>query len=350
MPKKIAPALWLVLQELKNNLARLLSSEQRRLLLAVSGGADSLALAHACAQLAQELQLTLKVCHVEHGLRGSEALTDAELVERFCNQLQLDFVRCSVDVKTFCQLQGCSVEEGARLLRYEALKAEARKLGGAIVVTAHHRDDQVETFLLKLLRGAGPEGLRGMQPLSRRGELLLCRPLLNLGRRELEEYCRTAGIVYCQDSTNQDCHYTRNRIRLQLLPQLEQEYNQRIRNNLVNTMELLSEQEDFLKAEEDRCWQELQDINKEVPEAGLCLRAEELRALKPFMGKRLLRRAYFELGGKELSQERTEALEKLLLAGVGGKSIQLPGRITVYYLKGKLIFQKETKENHYEHE
>lgn len=320
------------------------------LLLAVSGGADSLAMAHACAHLVQELQLTLKVCHVEHGLRGKEALADAELVRRFCEALKLDFVCCPVQVKPFCEEKGCSVEEGARLLRYEALATEAGKLGDAVVMTAHHRDDQVETFLLKLLRGAGPEGLSGMQPLSRRGELLVCRPLLNLGRRDLEEYCRTAGITYCQDSTNQDCHYTRNRIRLQLLPQLEQEYNQRIRNNLVNTMELLSEQEDFLKAEEDRCWQELQDINKEVPGAGFCLRAKELRALKPFMGKRLLRRAYFELGGKELSHERTEALEKLLLSGVGGKSIQLPGRITVYYLKGKLIFQKETKENHYEHE
>lgn len=344
MPKKIDPAAWLVLQELKKKLLQVLPKDksERRLLLAVSGGADSLTLAHAMAQLAEELECTLRVCHVEHGLRGAEALADAELVENFCKSVGLGFVCCHVDVKAFCRVTGCSIEEGARTLRYEALKKQAEVFGTSLVVTAHHRDDQVETFFLKLLRGAGPEGLTGMALCSEQGPLTLVRPLLELGRLELEAYCQANGLEYCVDSSNLDCTYTRNRIRLKLLPMLEQEFNSGIRNNIISTMKLLEEQESFLKAEECRYWQLLADINDE--DHSLSFKVKQLQELEPVIRKRLFRKAYFYLGGRELSQERTEAIETLLLKGTGGKNIQLPQNIIVIYLKGKIIIRNNERE------
>lgn len=346
MPKKIAPAVWLVLQELKKKLLQVMpeGTAGRKMLLAVSGGADSLALAHAAAQIAEELGLNLRVCHVEHGLRGQEALDDASLVQEFCQSLQLEYVCCHIKVKAYCEKQGCSLEEGARNLRYQALQEQAELFGAKLIVTAHHKDDQVETFFLKLLRGAGPEGLRGMTLLKAREGMVIFRPFLELERKALENYCREAKISYCQDSTNLDPAYTRNRIRLQLLPELEANYNNGLKENIVSTIKLLEEQEQFLKAEEDRLWRQLQDINVAVPNTEIALSVKMLKSIAPYMRKRLLRRAYFALGGKALSYERTEAIEKMLQTGVGGKVIQLPASVQVLYIKGKIVFKLKEKE------
>lgn len=347
MPKKIAPAVWLVLQEFKKKLLQVIpeGTSESKLLLAVSGGADSLVLAHVAAQMAGELGMNLRVCHVEHGIRGQEALSDATLVQEFCQKLQLEYVCCHIKVKAYCEEQGCSLEEGARILRYQALKEQAELFGAKLIVTAHHKDDQVETFFLKLLRGAGPEGLKGMSLLKVREEMTIFRPFLELGRKALENYCQEAGIRYCQDSSNLDLTYTRNRIRLKLLPELETSYNRGLKDNIISTMKLLEEQEQFLKEEEDRFWKQLQDVNIAALNNEIAFPIDKLQAIAPYMRKRLFRRAYFALGGKALSWERTEAIEKMLQMGVGGKVIQLPATIQVLYIKGKLVFK--LKENIY---
>ena len=345
MPKKIAPAVWLVLQELKKRLLLLQAEAPRKkLLLAVSGGADSLALADAAALLQQELGYELLVCHVEHGLRGEEALADADKVKNFCLGQQLPFYCCHVAVKEYCRQQGCSLEEGARILRYRALAAQALQSGADLVLTAHHRDDQVETFFLRLLRGAGLEGLKGMSFLSCRDGVKLARPLLQLSRAELEEYCRQRGIVYCQDSSNQDTYYTRNSIRLELLPLLEQKYNSRLREAVSGTMEQLREAESFIEEEEDHYWQQLQDINGGERDVVISWPLGKLKRIPPIIRKRLYRRAYFSLGGKELSYERTLALEELVQRGTGGKEIQLPQEISVICSKGRLLFKRNKGE------
>ena len=201
------------------------------LLLAVSGGADSMALADGVVQLVEEGYCKASVLHVEHGLRGEEALADAELVRKFCEAKGLAFTCVHVDVNAYAESNKLSTEEAARKLRYAALEEKARELEADFILTAHHSDDQAETVLLKLLRGSGTEGLSGMQ--VRSGKIL--RPLLHLTREHLENYCALQNINYCYDSSNDDLHYTRNKIRRELLPYLEKNFNPAIKKAVVQS-------------------------------------------------------------------------------------------------------------------
>ena len=184
------------------------------IVVACSGGADSLALADLVAYLAPGMDIKAKVLHVEHHLRGAEAEADAKLVEEFCHRSRLDFHRVDVDVPKLVEEEGLSVEEGARKLRYQALEQYRQEVGASAIFLAHHRDDQAETVLLNLVRGTGTRGMRGMLPING----YLARPFLQATRKDMEDYCASRGLTYCQDSTNSDITYKRNWIRKELLP------------------------------------------------------------------------------------------------------------------------------------
>lgn len=304
-------------------------------LLAVSGGADSIALADAAAGL-RDSGVWLTVCHVEHGLRGAEALADLQLVEQFCHKRQLELIAVHVDVRGQAALTGQSLEEAARELRYKALREAAVRCGAGIIVTAHHRDDQAETVLLRLLRGSGPEGLAAMR--RQQGDIL--RPLLDFSRTELEAYCVVQELAYCHDSSNDDVYYTRNRIRLELLPELKRKYNPEIGKALVRVAALLQEDEVYLEQQAREAYEACL-VQEAVADKHLAFSAAGLAALPAPISKRVLRCAYFALGGRELSYERTEALLQLCMKGVGGKLIQLPGGICAEYSNKKLNFYKK---------
>ena len=184
------------------------------LLVACSGGADSAALTDVLWQLEKECGYKITVMHVEHGIRGQEALDDAEFVKNFCAERGLAFVCRHVKAPDYALQNGLSLEDAARRLRYKALFAYAAAAGCDYIVTAHQADDQAETVLMQLMRGSGTSGLGGMQTAS--GKLL--RPFLFVRRTEIEAYCYERGLRFCNDSTNDDVRYTRNRIRKELLP------------------------------------------------------------------------------------------------------------------------------------
>lgn len=301
-------------------------------LLAVSGGADSLALAHACAALQSEGFGTYSVCHVEHGLRGAEALRDMQLVQNFCASLQLPCYVEHVDVNKLAADEHLSTEDAARRLRYEALRRVAQKVRAQAIVTAHHEGDQAETLLLKLLRGAGLDGLSAMRP--RQGDIL--RPLLAVPRAALESYCELEHLTYCHDSTNDDTAYTRNSVRKELLPLLARRYNADIVPTLARTATLLAADADFLADAANACYGRLAHGDGEKVSFALAALLAEPAALR----SRVLRRAYFELGGTELSFERSRALEEMCLRRSGGKVIQLSGGITATIKNKQIIFIK----------
>lgn len=307
-------------------------SQDRHYLLAVSGGADSLALAHGCAQLAAAGWCRFSVCHVEHGLRGAEALRDMQLVQAFCESYQLPCYVEHVDVRALAEREHLSTEDAARHLRYDALRRIAARVGAEAIVTAHHEGDQAETVLLRLLRGAGLDGLSAMRP--RQGDIL--RPLLTLPRAFLEQYCRVNNIAYCHDSTNDDIAYTRNSIRQELLPLLAERYNAEIVATLARTATLLADDADLLTSMAERAYAHL--VRREADVLSLALRPllEEPRSIR----LRVLRKAYFELGGAELSLERSRALAEACERGSGGKLIQLPGRLTAVIKNKQIIFTK----------
>ena len=332
------PQVWKVVREIKRYL-----DLDACYLLAVSGGADSLAMADAMTLIFAGKLDRLKICHVEHGIRGDEAVRDAKAVEQFALARGVSFVCCHVDVPSYAKAEGLTLEEAARKLRYAKLVAEAQAFGAKVIVTAHQADDQAETVLWKLLRGAGSEGLSGMRINSRLGELTLLRPLLSLTRKDMEAYCQTRNIVYCTDSTNEDTHYTRNRIRNELLPYLEKEYNPALRLVLVREAEILAEEEKALSFCAEKYLQDASFCGivklEELGEAHW-VNAQRLGELPAALRKRILRALFFARGGKELSYERTQALDKLCLAGTGGKKVQLGEGLEALYKKHKIFIYK----------
>ena len=311
-----------------------------QVLLAVSGGADSLALADACAELVQAGRLTAFVLHVEHGLRGEASLADAHLVQRFCQERELPFVCVHADVKAYVAGRGhVSLESGARDLRYRALAQEAKRVGAAYIVTAHHGDDQAETVLLRLLRGSGTAGLGAMS--IKNGCLL--RPFLELRRQELEQYCRLKQIAYCHDGSNDDAYYLRNRVRLELLPYLERRFNPEVRRALRQAAAVLQEDEAYLAELAAVQYEAL--ASKDENDLPL-LDARRLAKLPQALRRRVLRQACFAAGMKDLSYEHTAALDRLCRSGVNGKRLDLPGFFTAALIKGRLHFKRDREKQH----
>ena len=325
--RQVPQAVFVLQREIKKRL-----QSSGHYLLAVSGGADSLALAHACSVLAASGWGRYSVCHVEHGLRGEEALHDLQLVQNFCRQHNLPFYAEHVQVPAVARKQHLSTEDAARRLRYAVLRRYRAQLGADAIVTAHHMGDQAETVLLKLLRGAGLDGLSGMR--AQADDII--RPLLALPKSLLEKYCTLCGICCAYDSTNADTVYTRNRVRLELLPYLERDFNSAIIPTLTRTAELLAQDADCL---EQLAAQSYRQLAQEQP-GSISMSIEQLLELAPALRVRVLRRAYFALGGAELSYERTQALEALCKRRTGGKSMQLPGEMTACLKNKMLIFIK----------
>ena len=216
-----------------------------RLLLAVSGGADSLALLHLYTRLYEALGITLIAATFDHGLRGDAGRGDAAYVMELARAWG---VECTLGQGNL-DPHAPGVEARARAARYAFLADTARTLGAEYVATAHHSDDQAETLLLNLIRGAGSRGLGGMRalsPLPDAPEIMLVRPVLSVRRADLEAYCRSEGIQWREDSTNADVRLRRNWVRLVALPLLSQ-VNPNLVNTLARTAAVLADEDDFLR-------------------------------------------------------------------------------------------------------
>lgn len=304
-------------------------------LLAVSGGSDSMALAAACVALQKEGWGRYSVCHVEHGLRGEESLRDMELVQRFCEEHQLLCYVEQVDVLGLAAREHLSIEAAARRLRHKALKETMQLVKANAIVFAHNLDDQAETVLLRLLRGTSLTGLCGIRGEGHMG----LRPFLELRHRQLAQYCELMGVAYCHDSTNDDLAYTRNRVRHELMPYLEQHFNSNVKETLARMAEQLGPEEELLARQALEAYAAAKLEGEEL--GRLAFAGAKLLKLPTALRRRVLRQAYYSLAFTELDYERTMAVEKLLINGTGGKLVQLPGDVRVIYKNKQLIFEKQ---------
>lgn len=208
------------------------------ILIALSGGADSVCLAHHLARIARRRNLRLTALHIHHGLRAREADRDAAFAEKTAARLGLPFVLKRVSVSEFARDERRSLEDAARVLRYETFHSVARRFACDVVATGHHADDQAETLLLHLLRGKKAKGLGGIapkRPLKKKGrgsKITLIRPLLDLSRKEILAYLKAYGLKHRTDSSNREERFTRNWIRRKVLPLLETR-NPGLRANLL---------------------------------------------------------------------------------------------------------------------
>jgi tRNA(Ile)-lysidine synthase len=295
-----------------------------KVLVAVSGGPDSLALLHVLHELRSPLEITLAVAHLEHGLRGEESAEDARMVERTAAALGLPFVMERVRLAEQAAAGHVSLETAGRQARYAFFERAARELGCARVATGHTADDRVETLLLNLLRGAGLDGLRGIpraRPLGD-GTVQVVRPLLDVRRADIEAYCEDAGLAPREDATNRSPEFARNRMRHTVLPVLEREAHLGLRERLLGLAELITEEVALL---DEVAAELLARATRDASPIQLTLAAAPLAAAPAAVARRALRLAARRLGATgDLNRAATEALLRLA-AGDLATGITLPG-------------------------
>ncbi len=227
-----------------------LLDDGERVLVAVSGGVDSMVLLHVLHSLAPGKGWELTVAHFNHRLRGRAAEADARFVERAAKKLGLECVVESAEVKQQARERKLSVEMAARALRHEFLARTAGERRARAIALAHHADDQVELFFLRLLRGASSEGLAGMRPSSPSpvaDTLRLVRPLLEQGKGALAEFAGRTAIAFREDASNRSTDILRNRVRQKLLPMLREEFQPGVDAVTLRTMEVLRAEGEFVR-------------------------------------------------------------------------------------------------------
>ena len=248
-----------------------------RVLCAVSGGADSVCLLHRLWSLRERLEIEVMAAHYDHGLRGEESRRDAEFVRKIAKEFgNIHLVVGGGDVAREARLSGRGIEETAREMRYRFLQQAAEEVGAERIATAHNANDNAETLLMHLIRGTGLRGLTGIPPV--RGNII--RPLLTTKRYEIEQYLELYRVPYVTDSTNRDDTYTRNRIRHQVMPQLN-EICPGIEARLTQTAISLSKDESYLMDQAMKLLQESTG-NKEIQRvpASVLAQAPQVLALR----------------------------------------------------------------------
>jgi tRNA(Ile)-lysidine synthase len=296
----------------------------RGVLVAVSGGLDSVALAHALRELSQGCALRLSIGHVNHGLRGAESDADQAFVEALGRQLGLP-VRSERVAPDALRREGPSRDrptrqEAARALRYAALARMAEAAGAERVATAHTADDQAETLLLRLLRGCGPDALAGIPERSPDGRVV--RPLLAVSRAEIEHFATARGVAWREDASNASPRYARNRLRREWLPGLAQAFNPRLLNALAGLAEAQRRDSEWIAAVVAR----EAEARFSVLEGWLQIDADGWGDLSESLSRRLARRALARAGSARLVTRRhIERFDALLRGGRPGRAIELPG-------------------------
>lgn len=217
------------------------------IVVAVSGGPDSVALLHALHHIAEEPGSSIRlVCaHVNHGFRGAESDAEAEFVREIAGRLGIPFELGNYDVPAFIEETGMSLQTAAREKRYEFLHSIADQYRASAIALAHHGDDQAETVMLRLLRGTGMTGLAGMRIKRREKNVELIRPLLRIYKTDLIRVCHNSGLAYVTDSSNLSNKYARNAVRLDVLPFLGQ-YNGQLAESLNRLAEVAGEEDDYM--------------------------------------------------------------------------------------------------------
>lgn len=252
----------------------------------VSGGADSVALLHVLVNSSLALHIT--AVHVNHNLRGQDAVKDQEYVQELCKHWNVPLKTVSVNVAQYAQEHGYTVEEAGRLLRRSVFEETAKELGGAKIATAHQRDDLCETVLHNILRGCGITGLRGILPVN--GSYI--HPLIDTPRCEIENYLREHGIAWRQDDSNRDLSYTRNRIRNQLIPYLKDCFNPNVEEALQRLASISREEDELLQ---QIAIKTLRDITLQKQEQGILLDKVQFCTFPKALQRRILRQTLEQL-------------------------------------------------------
>lgn len=322
---------------------------EEKIVLAVSGGPDSTALLYLMCELQEELNCSFHIAHLNHQLRGDESDADAEFVAGLASKLNIPFTIESLDVKKMITSKE-SIESGARRIRYDFYEKVLSNINANKIAQGHTSDDQVETVLMRLLRGSGAHGLRGIPPI-RDGKYI--RPIIEISRKEIDEYLQSINITPRWDSSNLSTEYYRNKIRHELLPYLEEQFSPNIRNGLQQTADILRADDEFL-AEITRQRYNLcaENVNYQT----IIIDIPSLKKQHIALQRRILRLAIETLLGDLLRYDfdHISGLLDLVNYSSSGKAISLPRGINAEKSYNQLILrlendnQSETKDYNYQ--
>lgn len=304
-------------------------NEGDKVLVGLSGGADSMCLLLVLIKLKALLKMELCAVHVNHGLRGKDSDNDQSYVEKICNELGVTCCVKAADVKGMVKEHKLSEEEAARILRYRIFEETAKENSCNKIAVAHHGDDQAETVLFQLFRGSGLKGISGMMPV--RDSII--RPLLCVDRCRIEEYLIENNVKYCTDKTNFSTDYTRNKIRLQVLPLIKENINEGIVAHLNNLAE------DAMKADAYFCDKAMEIFKKNscCQEGVLKLPCQSLK--DDIISSYVIRICISSINKslKDISRKHIESVLQMSLTK-GNKEVILPYGIKVTKEYDKLLF------------
>ncbi len=305
-----------------------------KVLVACSGGADSMGLLTVLLELQPEYSLRLALAHFNHRLRRS-ADRDERFVAETARRSGLPLYLRREDIRSYAAAHGLNIEEAGRGRRYEFLRETAARIGAAKVATGHTLNDQAETVLMRLLRGSGPAGLAGIAPLV---DGLIVRPLLEVERSEVEAYLEEKGVTYCEDESNRDLRYLRNRIRLLLIPYLQEHFEPKIRQNLARLAEIAREDEEWLRTISRRRMEKVMTLRK----GRLRLDAAALASLPAALARRAVREWISRLKGdlRRISFADVEAVRRL----DEGRKLHLPGSLVLARERGQIFLQDQPEQ------
>ncbi len=321
------------LQKVKKTIsAHCLIQKGDQVLVALSGGADSVCLLFALLSLAKEMDFSVSACHLHHGLRGEDADNDALFAEALCCNAGVSFYRKNVDIFAAAKEQSVSLEEAGRNARYSYFRQLQKNYGFTKIATAHHRDDNIETVLMRLIRGTGPMGLGGI-PYENQGVI---RPLLDVSREEIEEFLKENHQDYRTDETNFEQNFTRNKIRHRLLPLLEQEFNPNFREVFLGEISIFSELRSYM---EESAKALLFLLAEEIP-SGFCFFCEKLAREPKVIVEQMLYLALAKLSAENSITRKHVFSVMSLLSEQSGK-IDLPGELVAELCHGHLYVHKE---------
>ncbi len=306
-----------------------------KVLMAVSGGSDSIAMAYILARLREELEIDLSIAHLNHNARGVASDEDAQFVLALGQSLGVETFIDKIDVASERPRYKTSFQETARILRRQFFESAMAKFKGNRIALGHIADDQVETFLMNLFRGSGLRGLTGMSHING----FYIRPMLGCFKYEILEYLSSQGLLFREDKSNAKKDYLRNRIRLDLIPHLEKSYNVNFKQNILETVNIIRDEDNYLSEFIENIFIE---ISRPSSDKAQCVEliVPLLKDYPLAIQKRLIRHAIYRVKGdlRKISSRHVQDVIKVVVTGISGKTVCLPGSLSAVLIGGVLRF------------
>ena len=323
-----------------------LIKEKDNIVIGVSGGPDSMALLYVLLDLKEEIDFNIHIAHINHGVRGVDAKEDQVFVEMVAKKLNLPYYTKDVNMIEYGREKGISAEEAGRELRYGFFREILHSLGGGRIAVAHNMNDQAETLLMRFLRGTGVDGLKGMEFIIQD----IIRPILGISRKEIESYIEINEIQTVLDKTNLMPIYTRNKIRLELIPYIEENFNPNIINTLWRTSTISSTDSNFL---EKYSKERYNKIMKKEDGNSIILDGKKFLEEDKSIQQRIIRNAILKINKslQGISESQIALVLNMFLAFDTGKECHLSSDVVARTSYGEFIIEKNItkKEKEYSH-